>query len=107
MNESGNTEKKWQLPSINLKLPSFKAKTENPGEQLPDENQSRAGQGDESDELGAAHEQPESAGGGNRPERTDLRISGEPQQIHIPMEPSNPPGSISVSGTSEQLSMWD
>lgn len=42
MNESGNTEKKWQLPSINLKLPSFKSKTDNSGEQLPDENQSRS-----------------------------------------------------------------
>ena len=66
----------------------------------------RAGQGNEPDGLGAAHEQPEGAGGGNRPERIDLRISEEPQQIHIPVEPSNAPGSISVSDASEQLSMF-
>ena len=66
----------------------------------------RAGQGNEPDGLGAAHEQPEGAGGGNRPARTDLRINEEPQQIHIPVEPSHAPGSISVSGSSEQLSMF-
>ena len=66
----------------------------------------RAGQGDESAGLGAAHEQPEGAGGGNHSERADLRISDEPPSIHIPMEPSHAPGSISVSDPAEQLSLF-
>ena len=68
--------------------------------------ESRAEQSQRSAGLGAAHEQPEDSGGGDREGEPDLQISEEPQQIHIPVEPSNSPGSISVSGTSEQLSMF-
>ena len=42
------------------------------------------GQGAESDGVGAAHEQPESAGGGNGPDRADLQLSFF--DAHIPTE---------------------
>ena len=42
MSESGNTEKKLKLPSVNLKLPAFKKQTENNHEQLPDETRKRS-----------------------------------------------------------------
>ena len=34
-----------------------------------------SGQGEKTDDVGAAHEQPESAGGGNDPDRADLQLS--------------------------------
>ena len=39
------------------------------------EGQPRTGQGNAADGVGAAHEQPESAGGGNDPDRADLQLS--------------------------------
>lgn len=42
MSESGNTEKKLKLPSVNLKLPAFKKQTDNSHEQLPDETRKRS-----------------------------------------------------------------
>ncbi len=72
----------------------------------PAGEESRAGQGGQSDGLGTAHEQLENAGRGDRPERTDLRISDEPQQIHIPVELSEMPSSFSVPDETEQISMF-
>ena len=61
----------------------------------PAEERSRTGQGGGSAGLDPAHEQPESTGGGDRPERTDLRLTEESKQISFE-ELSESPGSFSM-----------
>lgn len=50
------------------------------------------GQNDRSDGLGEPHEQPESPGRGNHPERTDLQLNETPEEIPPEQEPPVPGG---------------
>jgi len=54
------------------------------------------GQNDRTDGLGEPHEQPESPGRGNHPERTDLQLNETPEEIPPEQEPPAP-GGISLS----------
>ena len=75
---------------------------------LSGEGEPRAGQGGQPTGVDRAHEQPESAGGGDRPQRADLRLTAEgtpgETERETTEEPDATPGSFFVA---EQLSLFD